>query len=87
MVEKLWRIEIVYFLPSCLWDLVIIITYSSAKKYVMLIFSSRSKRIFSHCSKLISQLTEAAFHVFLGKGILKICRNLKENTHAEVQFQ
>ena len=27
--------------------------------------------------KSISQLTEAAFQVFLGKGILKICRKFK----------
>ena len=31
MVEKLWRIEIVYFLPSCLWDLNYN-TYSLAEK-------------------------------------------------------
>ena len=25
--------------------------------------------------------------VFLGKGVLKICSNFKESTHAEVRFQ
>ena len=34
-------------------EILIIITYSSAKKYVILIFSSWSKGIFSHFSKLI----------------------------------
>ena len=48
-----------------------------AKKYVIVIFSSWSKRIFSHFSKLISQLTEAALQVFLGKGVLKICNKFK----------
>ena len=43
----------------------------------MIIFSSWSKRIFSHFSKLISQLTEGAFQVFLGRGILKLCSKFK----------
>ena len=67
--EKLRRTEIAYFLSSCLWEILIIITCSTAKKYVIVIFFSWSKPIFSHFSKLISQLTEAALHVFLGKNL------------------
>ena len=48
-----------------------------AKKYVIVIFSSWSKCIFSHFSKLISQFTEAALEVLLGKSILKMCSKLK----------
>ena len=77
--QKLSRIEIAYFLSSFQWDLKIqiliiqIITCSAAKKYVVVIFSSWFKRIFSHISILISQFTKAALYVFLEKSILKIC--------------
>ena len=57
--KKLWRIEIVYFCQvAC--TILIIITCSTAKKYVIVVFLSWSKRLSSHFSKLISQLTEAA---------------------------
>ena len=55
----------------------IIFTYSTAKKHVIVIFSSWSKHIFSHFSKLISQLTEAAVQMFLGKRVLKIRSKFK----------
>ena len=55
----------------------IIVTNSMAKKHVIVIFSSLSKHIFSHFSKLISQPTEAAVQVLLGKHVLKIRSKLK----------
>ena len=47
------------------------------KKHVIVIFSSLSKHIFSHFSKLISQSTEAAVQVLLGKHVLKIRSKVK----------
>ena len=79
MGENLWRIEITYFLSSCLWN-PNYTTYSTAEKYAIVIFSS-------HFSKLIYQLTEAALQVFLGKVFWKYAANLSEYTHAEVRFQ
>ena len=58
-------------------EILIIISYCKTKKCVIIIFSSWSKRIFSHFSKLIFKLTEAAFQVFLGKSVWKICHKLK----------
>ena len=55
----------------------LVITYSNTGKYLIVIFSSLSKRIFYHFPKLISQLTETAVQVFLGKGVLKICSKFK----------
>ena len=58
-------------------EILIIISYCKIKKYVIIIFSAWSKRIFSHFSKLIFQLTEAALQVFLGKSVRKICHKFK----------
>ena len=58
-------------------EILIIISYFRTKEYVIIIFSSWSKRIFSHFSKSIFQLTEAALQVFLGKSVRKICRKFK----------
>ena len=69
--------ELKYFLSSCLWDL----NYNHLlynKMYVIVIFSSWSKRIFSHFLKLISQLTEATPQVFFRESVLKICSKYKE---------
>ena len=58
-------------------EILIIISYCRTKKYMIIIFSSWSKRIFSHFSKLTFKLTEAALQVFLGKSVQKICRKFK----------
>ena len=58
-------------------ETLILISYCRTKKYVIIIFSSWSKRIFSHFSKLIFKVTEAALQVFLGKSVRKICRKFK----------
>ena len=42
--------------------------------------------VFSPSSKIISQLTEAALQVLLGKVFWKYAANLKENTHAKVRL-
>ena len=55
----------------------IIFSYFPAKRHVIAVFSSWSKHIFSHFSKLISQLTEAVVQVFLGKRVLKIRSKFK----------
>ena len=60
-------------------QILIINTCSTAKTYVVVVFSSWSKRIFSHFSKSISEITEAALHMFLGKYVLKYVANLMGN--------
>ena len=61
----------------------IIFTYYTAKKHVIVIFSSWSKHIFSNFSKSLNSRKQ----LFLGKVFWKYATNLKENTHTEVRFQ
>ena len=58
-------------------EILIIISYCRTKKYAITLFSSWSKRIFSHFSKLIFKLTEAALQVLLGKSVRKIRHKFK----------
>ena len=81
MGEKLSRIEIAYFLSSCLWHLNY--NYLLYGKEVREVrqrstrSSSWSTRIFYHFPKFISQLTKAVLQLFLRKDVLKICTKFK----------
>ena len=60
MREQLLGTDIAYLFSSFLWNLKIkiwiIITYCKAMKYIIIIMLPSSKSIFSHFSKLMSQL-------------------------------